>query len=85
MRLADIPSWIQTRCKYCGNGMVMHYSETNCPATNYTDIAVRLYCLNCHFAVEVAPDKQIIGENFTETTRGKIRTYNSSMFLGEEE
>lgn len=85
MRLTDIPSWIQTRCKHCGTAMVMHYSKTHRPATNYTIAAVRLYCLNCHFAVEVAPDEQIIGENFTETTRGKIEVYNSSMFQEEEE
>jgi len=65
--------------------MVLHYSKTHRPSNNYTITAVRLYCLNCHFAVEVAPDKQIIGENFTETVRGKIEVYNSSMFQGEEE
>ncbi len=85
MRLLDNPSWIQTRCKHCGNAMILHYSTTWRIATGYTATNVRLYCLNCHFAVEIHPDRQNIGENFTETTRGEIETYNTSMFSEEEE
>jgi hypothetical protein len=44
-----------------------------------------LYCLNCHFAVEIQPDDLYIGEDFHETTRGNISTYNSSLFQEEEE
>jgi NAD-dependent SIR2 family protein deacetylase len=85
MRIKQIPSWIQTRCKHCGTAMSLHYSKTYRGVNNYTSIAVRLYCLNCHFAVEIAPDIQIIGEHFTETTRGEIEVYNPSLFQEEEE
>tara|TARA_B100000902_G_C27063501_1_gene790327 strand:+ start:297 stop:554 length:258 start_codon:yes stop_codon:yes gene_type:complete len=85
MRLPQNPSWINTDCKYCGRGMILHYSTT----THFTldpMTHVRLYCLNCHFAVEIEPDDLYIGEIYHETTRGKITKYNSSLFQeGEEE